>query len=88
MQEIITAKSKHIAVNWCGASTIDFALRFSVKGMSMTDVLAIFMNPEETETLTHVFDERSATYKGYTTFRGVDLKPDGAIVVSLKEGTE
>lgn len=88
MQKIITAQNKNISVNWCGASTIDFALRFSVKGMSMTEVLTIFMNPEETETLIHVFDEKKATYTGYTTFRGVDLKPDGSIVVALKEGIE
>ena len=85
MQKIITATNKNVDVQWCGVSTIDFALRFAVLGMSMTDVVALFINPEETATITHIFDERSATYTGYTTFIGVNLRPDGAIVVTLAE---
>lgn len=85
MQKIITATEKEITVEWCGPSTIDFALRFSVKNGNMTELLQIFTNPEETATLTHVFDEHETVYTGYTKFRGVDLKPDGAIVVALME---
>lgn len=86
MQSIITAKEKTFTVRWCGLSTIDFALRFEVSGESMSTVLATFTDPEETATITHKFDEFDNVYSGYTTFKGVDLKPNGNIVVSLMEG--
>lgn len=88
MQKIITAKDNEIPIRWCGLSTIDFALRFEVKNeMSMAEVITIFMDKEETATLTHVFDEHETVYTGYTQFRGVDLKPGGSIVVALMEET-
>lgn len=85
MQTITTATGKTYQVGWCGLSTIDYVLRFGVRGESMVDVLQVFMNAEETETLVHTFDERTNEYDGYITFRGVDLKPNGEIVVSLSQ---
>lgn len=83
MQTITTATRKTYQVGWCGLSTIDYALRFGVKGESMINVLQVFMDVAETETLVHTFDEHSSEYDGYIVFRGVDLKPNGEIVVSL-----
>lgn len=85
MQTITTATGKAFRVNWCGVSTIDSVIRFGVKGESMIDVLQVFMDAAETETLVHTFDEHSSEYDGYIVFRGVDLKPNGEIVVSLSQ---
>jgi len=87
MQKIITANGKEFWIDWCGPSTIDFALRFEVIESTMTEILATFIDPEETETLTHVFDEHETVFRGYTKFKGVDLKPGGSIVVALMEET-
>ena len=85
MQKVITATGKEYKINWCGPSTIDFALRFEVVENTMVEVLTTFTAPEETATLTHVFDEQETVFTGYTKFKGVDMKPDGAIVVALLE---
>ena len=88
MQKIITATEKEISVEWCGLSTIDFALRFEVANdMTLLEVLNIFMDPAETEVLIHSFDEHRTEYTGFTKFKGVDLKPSGSIVVALMEET-
>ena len=87
MQKIITATGKEINILWCGVATVDFVLRFEVsKEIQMSEVLTTFTNPEETIELTHVFDEHRTVFHGYTKFKGVDMKPDGSIVVALMEG--
>lgn len=85
MQRLVTAKGKEFYVDWCGQSTIDFALRFAVVGSDMQTILTTFMDPEETVELTHYIDDMGnrAEYHNFTVFRGVDLKPDKSIVVSL-----
>jgi len=87
MQKIITATGKEFKIDWCGPSTIDFALRFEVVESTMAEILATFINSEETAELTHVFDEHETIFRGYTKFRGVDMKPGGSIVVALMEET-
>lgn len=86
MQKIITETGREFEIVWCGLSTIDLVLRFEVKGEIMQDVLATFTNPQETATIKHVFDELETVYTGYTIFTGVDMKPNGHIIVSLMEG--
>ena len=86
MQTIKTATGKVFKISWCGPSTIDFALRFEVVEAEMSEVLTVFTNPKETETLTHIWDEHETVFTGYSKFRGVDLKPGGSIVVALIEG--
>ena len=85
MQRIETAKGEEFSVDWCGQSTIDFALRFAVVGSDMQTIMTTFMDPEETVKLTHYIDDmgNKAEYRKFTVFRGVDLKPDNSIVVSL-----
>jgi len=87
MQKLITATGKEFKIDWCGPSTIDFALRFEVVESTMAEILATFINSEETAELTHVFDEHETIFRGYTKFRGVDMKPGGSIVVALMEET-
>lgn len=89
MQKIITATGKEFDIQWCGRSTIDFALRFAVMGSDMSSVLNTFTNPEETVLLTHIIDDMNnkAEYRGFTIFKGVDLHPDNSIIVSLMENT-
>ena len=83
MQKIITATGKVFKIDWCGPSTIDFALRFEVVENTMAEILATFTKPEETAELTHVFDEHETIFYGYSKFKGVDMKPSGSIVVAL-----
>lgn len=83
MQKIVTATGREIDVEWCGPSTIDMALRFGVPNGNMAELIQTFTNPEETETLTHYFDEHETVFTGYTVFKGIDLKVDGEIVVAL-----
>lgn len=87
MQKIITATGREFIVEWCGQSTIDFTLRFAIKNNNMAEVVNVFMNPAETSTIIHEMDEMGTRtiYTGFTTFRGVDAKPDGTIVVSLMQ---
>lgn len=85
MQKIITATGKEFKIVWCGPSTIDFALRFEVVENTMAEILATFTRQEECAELTHVFDEHETVFTGYTKFKGVDMKTDGAIVVALLE---
>lgn len=86
MQKLITATGREYRIDWCGPSTIDYALRFEVIGSTMRDVLATFTDPVETATLTHVFDEHRTVFTGYTAFKGVDMRQNGNIVVALMEG--
>lgn len=85
MQTLTTATGKVFKINWCGPSTIDFALRFELVGCTMQEALLTFTNPEETATLTHRFDENEAVFSGYTLFVGVDMRQSGKIIVSLME---
>lgn len=84
MQKVITATGKEYEVLWCGPSRIDSALRFEASpSTAMADILTTFTNPEETVTLTHSFDNSQTVYHGYTTFKGVDMKLSGTVVVAL-----
>ena len=83
MQTLTTATGRVFKINWCGPSSIDLALRFEVIDSTMQEVLTVFTNPEETEILTHKFDENETIFTGYTLFIGVDMRQSGKIVVAL-----
>lgn len=85
MQRIITATGKDFDIEWCGPSTIDGALRFEIVNRTMGEIVTVFMNPSETVSLTHVFDDKQTVFRNYTQFKGVDLKPGGSVVVALTE---
>ena len=80
---IKTASGKEFEILWDGASTIDGSLRFAVVNATMAEIFAAFSDPAACATLTRLWDGKESVYTGYTQFRGVDLKPDGEIVVSL-----
>lgn len=86
MQKLITATKKEFTVKWCGVSTFDNALRFEVVNSTMANILPVVMNPEETETLTYMFDEDKMVFIGYTQFKGIE-QLRGSVIVSLMEGT-
>ena len=86
MQKLITATKKEFSVKWCAVSTFDNALRFEVVNSTMANILSVVMNPEETETLTYMFDEDKMVFIGYTQFKGIE-QLRGSVIVSLMEGT-
>ena len=82
MQKLTTATGKEFRVLWC--SVVD-VLRFAVIDSDIMTLLGVFMNPEETATLTNQFDERVRVYEGYTKFKGVELDSNGSIIVALMQ---
>lgn len=78
-----TKTGKVFQIAWAGVSGIDGALRFEVLGATVTDCYQIFSDPQETETLTRIFDDDRRVFEGYTVFKGVDLNFTGSIVVAL-----
>ena len=83
MQKIITATGKEYTVAWAGVSTIDGLLRFEAVNIDTGTALSTFMNPVETETLIHAFDNAPKTYSGYTVFRGIDINQNNRIMITL-----
>lgn len=85
MRILKTATGKEFSIEWDGVSFIDLTLRFLITDSNMDDVLATFTKPEETKTLTRIEDGIESVYEGFVKFRGVDLRPNNAILVSLVE---
>lgn len=83
-----TATGKEYPIAWIGVSELDGSLRFEVTGeQNMFELVTVFIRPEETETLTRVFDEDEKEFSGFTVFKGVDKKfGDGGIVIALVKG--
>ncbi len=83
-----TANSREYPIEWVGISDFDGCLRFEVPDASgrLAELFAAFTDPEETETLTRVFDEDRRVFTGYTAFKGIDLKPTGSVVIALMRG--
>lgn len=81
--KIITSSGKEWQIKWCGVSAFDNVLRFEIVNSTMQDVLLTFTDESETETLRYYFDAEETVYTGYSVFKGVDLRHDGGIVVSL-----
>lgn len=80
---LILTNGKEFDILWDGVSTIDGTLRFAVVNATMAEIFTAFSDPQACSTLTRVWDGIESVYTGYTVFRGVDLKPDGEIVVSM-----
>lgn len=83
-----TATGKEYPIAWIGVSELDGSLRFEVTGeQNMFELVTVFIRPEETQTLTRVFDEDEKKFTGFTVFKGVDKKfGDGGIVIALVKG--
>ena len=83
MQTITTVSGKIYEVKWCGASTIDYALKFEVVNAEYVDIFTTFVNPEETKKLIHHFDAHETTYYNYTDLKGISSSIEKTIVVAL-----
>ena len=83
-----TATGKEYPIAWIGVSELDGSLRFEVTGeQNMFELVTVFIRPEETHTLTRIFDEDEKEFSGFTVFKGVDKKfGDGGIVIALVKG--
>lgn len=83
-----TATGKEYPIAWIGVSELDGSLRFEVTGeQNMFELVTVFIRPEETQTLTRIFDEDEKEFSGFTVFKGVDKKfGDGGIVIALVKG--
>lgn len=87
MIKLKTATGKEFEIGWIGVSELDGSLRFEVMGANMFELITVFIRPEETATLTRIFDEDEKVFDGFTVFKGVDQKfGDGGIVVALVKG--
>ena len=83
MQRIITNTGKVYDINWCGASTVDYALRFEIINGDYIDIFQTFMNSEETKKIIHYFDEHQTNYYNYTELKGVATSAKNTFVVAL-----
>lgn len=83
-----TETGKEYPIAWIGVSELDGSLRFEVTGeQNMFELVTVFIRPEETQTLTRIFDEDEKEFSGFTVFKGVDKKfGDGGIVIALVKG--
>lgn len=77
------ASGKKFNVLWDGVSSIDGSLRIAVSGATMQDVISAFTEPGACKKIIRTWDGIESVYTGFSVFRGVDLKPDGEIVVAL-----
>jgi len=82
-----TNSQKEYPIEWIGIADFDGCLRFEVTDAAdrMPELFAAFSDPNETETLTRVFDEDERVFTGFTRFKGMDLKPSGNLVIALMQ---
>lgn len=83
---IQTATGKRFAEAWDGVSTIDGVLRISIVGATLDEIHNVFRIPEETATLTRIWDGDEAVYSGYNDYMGTYKNMSGEIIVSLGQG--
>ena len=80
---LVTAQGTEIPITWIGISELDGSLRFETTETNMAMLFSVFSDPEQTRTLTRVFDEDRRTFEGYTGFKGIERMGTGNIVVRL-----
>lgn len=82
-----TNSNKEYPIEWIGVADFDGCLRFEIADAAdrMQELFAAFSDPQETETLTRVFDEDERVFTGFTGFKGMDLKPSGNVVIALMQ---
>ena len=88
MIKLITAKNLAFPVNWAGLSELDGSLRFEVSGSDMATLYSVFSDPEQTVSLTRVFDEDRRTFEGYTRLIRLAQMPTGIVIGLMKGVTE
>ena len=80
---LVTAQGTELPITWIGISELDGSLRFETTETNMAMLFSVFSDPEQTRTLTRVFDEDRRTFEGYTGFKGIERMGTGNIVVRL-----
>lgn len=88
MKTITTAAGKRFDADWCGVSFAN-TLYAALAGAGFEELLTVFLDEKETETLTFDDDGQRTVYTGYTRFLGLQLdQRTGFITVNLapKEG--
>ena len=80
---LVTAQGTEIPITWIGISELDGSLRFETTETNMAMLFSVFSDPEQTRTLTRVFDEDRRIFEGYTGFKGIERMGTGNIVVRL-----
>lgn len=78
-----TATGKEFPEAWDGVSIIDGVLRIALVGVEIDVAHEVFKQPEETQTLTRIWDGQESVYTGYTDYRGFTKTVDGEIIVAL-----
>lgn len=70
MQKVITTAGTAIRVQMCGVSWLG-NLYINTVGHSLADLLAVFDDPAQTQSLTYDDDGRQTVYTGYTELLGL-----------------
>ena len=83
-----TSRDTVLPIEWIGISDFDGSLRFETTETDLPRLFAIFNDPEETGTLTRVYDEDEKTYTGFTAFKGIERMASGNTVVRLMKGEQ
>ena len=86
MLTLRTATGAELPLNWIGVSDFDGSLRFEIPGGNMNRLFPLFNDPSETGVLTRVFDENEREFRGFTSFKGLELMASGNVVVRLLPG--
>ena len=85
MIKLITATNKSFPVNWAALSHLDGSFRFEVTDGDFAELYRVFTDPNETVTLTRVFDEGETVFDGYTDLFRIERMPSG-VVIGLRRG--
>ncbi len=86
MLSLLTANNTELPISWIGISDFDGSLRFEVLSDDMDVLYRIFTDPEQTKTLTRIFDGDEKSFEGYTVFKGIERMGTGNIVVRMMKG--
>ena len=87
--ELITLRTVNnieFPISWIGISDFDGSLRFEVLSYDMDVLYSIFTDPEQTKTLTRIFDGDEKSFEGFTVFKGIERMGTGNIVVRMMKG--
>lgn len=85
MITIKTVNNDVFEIAWAGVATIDGVLRFAILNANLIDIMTVFTNPTNCETLTRIFDENEKEFVGYTVFRGIQVAFDNSVIVSMSK---
>ena len=83
MLTLRTAQGFTLPINWIGISDFDGSLRFETPETDLAKLFSVFSDPNQTATLTRIFDEDEKTFSGFTAFKGLEKMGTGSTVIRL-----